>query len=841
MDPAEEPVVEDGSREEQPRRRWRLRATLVLLVVLVLALVVPPLVNLGRYRRSITEGISAALGRPVSAGEISLRLLPRPGIALSNFTVGEDPAFGYEPVLHAESVVVSPRLSSLWRRRLEIGRISLDGASLNLVKNDAGQWNIDSLLVHAARIPNAPTTQRYAGPTPRFPYIEASDSRINFSNGPEKRPFSLLDAEFSMWQASGGEWRLRLEAQPARTDLELHLSDTGEVYVDGSLRRAAAVNAIPLNLRVRWSGAQLGQVTRMLAGVDSGWRGSLNFSARVQGTPADLKLRSTVDVTNLRRREYQPVSTLDVSATCNAEYLHDQRLFRNITCFLPVAPGHLLMTGSVQGFVAPKADLQVEINHVPVEFPVTLLGMMRSPVENVTATGTMNGEFQLVNAEQEFTGGLAASGVTVTNSGGTWTLPDLRFAAAEAGPIATRTRAAAAKGVRAAAQGENAIVLEPVSIPFGEPTAMTAQGQLTGEGFTLHLAGAAALHRLAMPGAAFGLLGGSLSPAGTQGRAELNVTTQGNWLAPLGGSTTGVNTTGTVQIQGAELHPGFLRGPVDVTTAEVVLGPQQISWENAAIRYSGMALRGSMEYPRTCDDPAGCAATFAVQAAALNAGSVEAALTGAPKRGFFGQIMADLSRQKPAAWPRMQGTIRATTFQLARLPLKNATAVVETGPTGLTVRSLDARALGGTVHANGSMTVSQGTPQWKVNAILTAIRPAAAAKLLKQKWGSGVLNGQTSLTLTGLRASDLEASAAGTFHFTWQNGGVGKGPLQHFGLWTAGGAVIDSALELDSGGVVQKGRIEPVRGTIGFGRRIRLTVQTRKGRVQVAGTLAQAR
>lgn len=823
MDPAEEPVVEDGSPEGRPpRRRWRRWTALTLFVLLLLALFVPPLVNLGRYRRSITASISAALGRPVSADGISLRLLPRPGIALSDFTVEEDPAFGYEPVLHASSVVVSPRLSSLWRRRLEIGRISLDEASLNLVKNAAGEWNVDSLLVHAAQIPVAPTAQRYAGSRPRFPYIEASDSRIDFKNGPEKRPFSLLDAEFSMWQASGGEWRLRLKAQPARTDLQLHLSDTGELRVDGALRRAADINKIPVNLHVEWSGAQLGQVTQMLAGVDSGWRGSLDFTAQVLGTPADLKLSSTVQIANLRRQEFQPASTLDVSAKCEAEYLHEQHLFRNITCFLPAAPGHLLLTGSVKGFVAPKADLQLEINQVPVEFPVTLLGMMRRGVQNTTATGALNGSFHLSNAKKEFSGSMTAVGVTVTNGGGTWKLPDLQFAATSSAK-------------------QDALQLEPAAIPFGEPSALTAEGRLTGDGFTLNLAGAASLHRVAEPGATLGLLGGSLSAAGSLGKAELNLTTQGQWLAPLGGGSTGMSTTGTVQIEGAEIHPAFLRAPVKVTSAEVVLGPHQISWQNAAIQYDGMKMRGSMAYPAVCQDPAGCPASFALQAPALDAATIEAALTGAPKRGFFGQIIADLSQQKPAAWPAVQGVIRAKTFQLGKLPLRNATAVVQISATGFTLRSLDARTLGGTVHATGSMTLNQGTPQWKVDASLTAIRPAKASALEKEKWGSGVLNGQTTLTLSGPHASDLEGSAGGTFHFTWQNGGLGKGPLKHFALWTAGGAVINNALQMNSGGILQKGRIEPVRGTVGFGRQIKLTVRTRKGPVAVGGTLAAPR
>ena len=173
-------------------------------LLLVLAIFLPPLINLGKYRRSLTASMSEALGRPVYVGGMQLRLLPMPGIVMSDFTVDEDPAFGYEPALHAASVVASLRLSSLWRGRLEVSRISLDEASLNLVRNSAGQWSLDSMLLRASQISNAPTGERRVGPRPRFPYIEATDSRIDFKNGAEKKPFSLMNAEFSMWQANAG-------------------------------------------------------------------------------------------------------------------------------------------------------------------------------------------------------------------------------------------------------------------------------------------------------------------------------------------------------------------------------------------------------------------------------------------------------------------------------------------------------------------------------------------------------------------------------------------------------------------------------------------------------------
>ena len=53
-------------------------------------------------------------------------------------------------MLHASTVTASIRLLSLWRGRLEIGEISVDEASLNLVRKADGRWNLDSFFRTAA-------------------------------------------------------------------------------------------------------------------------------------------------------------------------------------------------------------------------------------------------------------------------------------------------------------------------------------------------------------------------------------------------------------------------------------------------------------------------------------------------------------------------------------------------------------------------------------------------------------------------------------------------------------------------------------------------------------------
>ena len=102
---------------------------------------------------------------------VELRLLPWPGFVLTDLTVDEDPAFGAEPVLHASSVTTAIRLLSLWRGRLEISSISVDEASLNLVRNREGRWishpcrHPSSALPPDAAISPAPATLRRRRPS----------------------------------------------------------------------------------------------------------------------------------------------------------------------------------------------------------------------------------------------------------------------------------------------------------------------------------------------------------------------------------------------------------------------------------------------------------------------------------------------------------------------------------------------------------------------------------------------------------------------------------------------------------------------------------------------------
>jgi hypothetical protein len=371
-----------------------LYLSIAVLVVLLLVLL-PPLISVSRYQKRIANSIGASLGRPVHLDRVSLNLLPLPGFTLENFVVDEDPSFGSEPVIRANSVRATLRISSLWRRRVEFSTISFTEPSVNLVHNATGKWNIESILLHAAHVDAAPTDQRRAGPAPRFPYIEATGARLNFKLDHEKIPLSFTEADFALWLPDPQQWHLRLQARPTRTDA--NVSDTGTVQLEGTLGRAASLGQVPLSLRGEWRNVPLGQASLVLLGRDAGLRGSMTLSANAQGTVSNSAIQTHLLLTGARRADFVPAQPLDLDLQCLAVAISNFHGFQDIHCSWPPAgssdPPTLDISASLPDTRNPRAaTVEIGAPGLPAATLLDWLHIASSRVPaSVIAAGTLTG------------------------------------------------------------------------------------------------------------------------------------------------------------------------------------------------------------------------------------------------------------------------------------------------------------------------------------------------------------------------------------------------------------------------------------------------------------------
>jgi hypothetical protein len=560
---------DDGIPVIATRTLRRLLYVSIAVLILFLLVLLPPLISANRYQRRIATSIGDSLGRPVHLDSVSLNLLPLPGFILQNFVVGEDPAFGTEPIIRANSVRATLRLSSLWRRRVEFSTISFTEPSVNLVHTSNGKWNIESILIQAAHIETAPTAQRRAGPAPRFPYIEATGARLNLKLDHEKTPVSLTDADFALWVANPQQWQLRLHGHPTRTDTGV--SDAGIVQLEGTLGRAASLSQVPIDLQGEWRSAPLGEVTHVLFGRDAGLRGDMTLSAKAKGVVGEAALQTRLQLTDARRADFVPEHTLSVDLECLASATGSFHAFRNVRCSWPPAgsgPPTLAISGSLLDIRHPQsAALGIGTPGISAE---TLLGWLRVASArvpaNVTATGTLTASFSYqpnpgetqpsslkpghrhpVSSQaapaSHWTGDLLLADASLIN-------PRSGAASLVTGDIAIRTLAASAPQPRQRKKQTvpspvpaDGFQLLPAFLALGGKDPAVLEGHFDATGYTLHLTGMASTARMLALGAAIPQFGDGLREVLPSNRADGPYRVDLTATRPWGRAQTWADTT----------------------------------------------------------------------------------------------------------------------------------------------------------------------------------------------------------------------------------------------------------------------------------------------------------
>jgi AsmA family len=827
-----------GEAKSPSPRRWILlgAGTLLLLAFVVL----PPLINISRYRHRIADNISRSIGRPVRISSVKMHLLPLPGFEFSDFSVQEDPQFGAEPILHSSSVVADLRLSSLWRGKIEVSRIHFDDASLNLVRNPNGLWNVASVLVQVAQIPHAPTGQRHAGAAPRFPYIDAENTRINFKIGNEKKPLSFLNSDLSISLGADENWELHFRAQPVRTDLNLYLSDTGVLRVDGTLGRAAVLDQMPLKLNVEWTGVPLGQLSRLTLGEDIGWRGGLSVQAEVAGTAETAHITSTLKVAGFHRAEFTAARPLDVATTCQATFHKKVSSLEDVDCASPVGKGALRLTGAVQEVqTTPQPQLSLQMDHVPAEAVLAALQQLRSGLgTGVQATGALDGHFEY--AAQSGRAPVIAGQVALDSL--SLMPPDAEKPFVLA-PVRLRCESPE--------NGAPALLLQPVRVAMGAPAPVTVDGRFTVAGFDLHLNGAMSLARLQPFSKSFPWLGAhSASTVALvgPGSAAVDLNLRGKWLMPEPDPDhpeASVTAEGSIAIRNGELTTSYLAQPLKIQTAQAVLNSSQIAWTNAAVSYGPLEAQATLEYPTLCASTVPCPGHFSVVFPVLDVGALQSALMGSSQGSvFFRQLIARIDRRS-VQWPNLSGSFKAGQLSLGKLVLHDTSGSLDVGGSAIRIRSLNGHVANGTMHLAGLVDAAGDSPSYQVDVQVTNAAPSVLGSIFEEKWGGGVANFSSQLKMSGFDGQDLRGSMTGTLHWDWTKGGfAAEEPLPpeaqilgHFDQWTADAGIADSTITITHSLFASGPDAIPVSGTISFDRELDMKGASPVHPFAITGTL----
>jgi len=111
-------------------------AGVFVLGAILLAVMVDP----NKYKGEITSLVKEKTGRDlVFEGDVKLTFFPRLGVQTGGVTLSNPPGFDDKPFSHIQAARVSIKLLPLLYRKVEVGRIALEGLELHLVKNEEGR------------------------------------------------------------------------------------------------------------------------------------------------------------------------------------------------------------------------------------------------------------------------------------------------------------------------------------------------------------------------------------------------------------------------------------------------------------------------------------------------------------------------------------------------------------------------------------------------------------------------------------------------------------------------------------------------------------------------------
>jgi len=752
------------------------RGVLIAVILAVAALVLPPFINVGRYKGRVIESMSNALGRPVTVDAIELRLLPQPGFYLENVAVGDDPVYSSEPILHAEEVTAYLRLSSLWRGRLEIARLNLKYPSLNLVERDDASWNLESLLWKASRTQAAPTAARPSASRTRFPYIEATNGRINFKYGLEKSVFSFTEADFTLFSPAENQWRMRLVARPVRTDMPV--TDTGTVKAEVTMQRAGLLRDAPMKAAVSWERVQLGNLTRLIYGEDRGWRGALEASAQFTGTPSALHFTTAAKLRDFRRYDISSGDAGNLNATCDGELNVSTNLLHNTECRLPLEGGLLSVRGMLHGLRYPRYDLALTAENLPANALLNLVRRAKPDLpSDLTAKGAISASFhaqRMSDAPSDWVGNLVVNNLVLHSA-----VLGKDLAVAKAVALANTVEAPQPRRrgrFPKVAGPVRALVVQGFDLPLGAATPATVDGLFDDEHFSLHIQGDAKLERLQQFARAIGV---GVPKIALAGPASIDLAIAANWMA-----FANPEVTGSAQLKNTRAEVPGLSAPLEISSVRVELDHNRFTLRNASASVGKVTLTGSASFPRSCEADSPCESTFDLATDEFS-----------PER--WNDVLNPRLKKQP--WYRLFGTADTGHNVIANLHATghfsaHRLTLGATAGTGLEtdfsvangvleLKNTRADLFGGAVSGEWKIDFTGSEPKYESTGTAARLQADKLGTLLKASFGTGTVGLTYKLEMAGWDANALTASALAQSDFSWSGGALkvspdGKAPLR---------------------------------------------------------------
>ncbi|MGA2983264.1 MAG: AsmA family protein [Terriglobia bacterium] len=143
------------------------KVALILVIVLVLivvglAIIIPILFDIDRYRPQVAAQIQQETGKPALIGRLALTILPEVAIRVDDFSLANPTGFPPGDLVKAKKIYAVVNPLALLHHNVEITSLELDDLTLDLLEDTHGKWNFENSPAKDPPPPDPPGDNRSA-------------------------------------------------------------------------------------------------------------------------------------------------------------------------------------------------------------------------------------------------------------------------------------------------------------------------------------------------------------------------------------------------------------------------------------------------------------------------------------------------------------------------------------------------------------------------------------------------------------------------------------------------------------------------------------------------------
>ena len=275
---------------------------IVVGVLILLVIAIPFFIDANAFRPRLESELTAALGRQVKVGNLSLSLLSG-SVGADDISIDDDPEFNKSPFVQAKSLKVGVELIPLvFSKTLNVTNLTLNEPEISLVKADkSDKWNYSSLggnnksASAPSSTPNPQPSPSGAGVNPNLSVakLNVNNGRLTVSRaGSSEKPhvYDKVNIEMSDFSFTSS-FPFKVAAQ---------LPGDGSLKIDGKAGPIDANDAskTPLDAKVTVQKMNLAQSG--FIDPAAGISGIADFDGTVTSDGHEAKTNGTLKATNLQ-------------------------------------------------------------------------------------------------------------------------------------------------------------------------------------------------------------------------------------------------------------------------------------------------------------------------------------------------------------------------------------------------------------------------------------------------------------------------------------------------------------------------------------------------------------